>query len=77
MSLIYYNVSIYFFLIHSYDKEATMFESAMILALYLTFALISYKTFLELKVSKQVRAQAKIKKPLYDYKGRLLKNYFY
>jgi hypothetical protein len=30
----------------------------------------------KIKTSKQIKAQAKITKPIYDYKGQLLRQYF-
>ena len=54
-----------------------MFESYIIFAFSLTFGLMAYKIYLDLKIPKQKIAQAKIAKPIYDFKGRLLRNYFY
>jgi len=54
-----------------------MFESAVIFSLSFAFGLLSYKLYFELKTTKPIRAQAKLKKPLYDFKGRLLSKYFY
>ena len=54
-----------------------MFELAIICTFSLIFGLISYKIYFDLKISKQMRAHAKMAKPLYDFKGKLLRHYFY
>ena len=54
-----------------------MFELAIICTFSLIFGLISYKIYFDLKISKQMKAHAKMAKPLYDFKGKLLRHYFY
>ena len=54
-----------------------MLASAISFAFSLSLALILYKTYFDLKTSVQIKAQAKMAKPLYDYKGRLLRKNFY
>ena len=51
-------------------------ELVTIFSIYLAIGFLSYKAYIDLKTSKQVKAQAKITKPLYDYKGQLLRQYF-
>jgi hypothetical protein len=53
-----------------------MFESLIIFSIYLAIGFLSYKTYIDLKISKQIKAQAKMAKPLYDFKGQLLRQYF-
>ena len=50
-------------------------ELVIIFSIYLAIGFLSHKAYIDLKTSKQVKAQAKIK-PLYDYKGQLLRQYF-
>ena len=52
-------------------------ELVIIFSIYLAIGFISYKAFIDLKTSRQVKAQAKITKPLYDFKGQLLRQYFH
>jgi hypothetical protein len=54
-----------------------MFESAIVFAFSLVFGLILYKTYANQKLPKQMKAYPKMAKPIYDFKGRLLKHYFY
>ena len=54
-----------------------MFESAIVFAFSLVFGLTLYKTYTDLKSSKQMKAYSKMAKPIYDFKGRLLRHYFY
>jgi hypothetical protein len=54
-----------------------MFESVIIFSVYLAIGFLSYKVYAELNISKQIKAQAKMAKPLYDFKGKLLRQYFY
>ena len=53
-----------------------MVESIIIFFIYLAIGFLSYKAYIDLKTSKQIKSQAKITKPLYDYKGQLLRQYF-
>ena len=52
-------------------------EFVIIFSIYLAIGFLSYKAFIDLKTSRQVKAQAKITKPLYDFKGQLLRQYFH
>jgi hypothetical protein len=54
-----------------------MFESTIVFAFYLMFGLISYKIYADLKSSRKIKVFSKIAKPIYDFKGRLLRHYFY
>ena len=54
-----------------------MFESAIAFAFSLVFGLILYKTYANQKLPKQMKAYSKMAKPIYDFKGRLLRHYFY
>ena len=54
-----------------------MFELAITFAFSLTFGLISYKIYFDHKTSKQIRVHSKIAKPIYDFKGQILRNHFY
>ena len=49
--------------------EAIMLESFIIFSMCLAIGFLSYKAYIDLKTSKQIKAQAKITKPLYDFKG--------
>jgi hypothetical protein len=54
-----------------------MFESAIVFAFSLVFGLTLYKAYADLKSSKQMKTYSKMAKPIYDFKGRLLRHYFY
>jgi hypothetical protein len=54
-----------------------MFESTIVFAFSLVFGLTLYKAYADLKSSKKMKAYSKIAKPVYDFKGRLLRHYFY
>jgi hypothetical protein len=54
-----------------------MVESIIIFFIYLALGFLSYKAYTDLKTSKQIKAQAKITKPLYDFKGQLLRQDFH
>jgi hypothetical protein len=57
--------------------EELMIESVIIFFIYLAIGFLSYKAYIDLKTSKHIKAQAKITKPLYDFKGQLLRQYFH
>ena len=52
-------------------------ELVTIFSIYLAIGFLSYKAYIDLKTSKQIKSQAKITKPLYDFKGQLLRQYFH
>jgi|TARA_B100000470_G_C19716562_1_gene357970 hypothetical protein len=54
-----------------------MLESTIVFAFSLMFGLISYKVLADLKSSKKIKAYSKMAKPVYDFKGRILRHYFY
>jgi hypothetical protein len=54
-----------------------MIESFIIFSVYLALGFLLYKVYVDLNISKQIKAQAKMAKPLYDFKGQLLRQYFY
>jgi hypothetical protein len=54
-----------------------MLASIIIFTFSLSLTLILYKTYFDLKTSVKLKAQAKMAKPIYDYKGRLLSQHFY
>jgi hypothetical protein len=58
-------------------KEELMFELVIIFSIYLTIGFLSYKACVELKISKHIKVQEKMAKPLYDFKGQLLRQYFH
>ena len=49
--------------------EALMFESVIFFSMYSSIGFLSYKAYVVLKISKQIKAQAKMAKPLYDFKA--------
>ena len=44
-------------------------ELVIIFSIYLAIGFLSYKAYVVLKISKQIKAQAKMAKPLYDFKA--------
>jgi len=54
-----------------------MLESTIVFAFSLMFGLISSKVYADIKSSKKIKTYSKIAKPIYDFKGRILRHYFY
>ena len=54
-----------------------MLEATLVFYFSLMFGVALYKTYVDLESSKQIKAYSKMAKPIYDFKGRLLRHYFY
>ena len=54
-----------------------MLESTIVCAFSLMFGLILSKVYADIKSSKKIKTYSKIAKPIYDFKGRILRHYFY
>ena len=54
-----------------------MFEITLVFSFCLMFGVTLYKTYADLKSSKQIKAYSKMTKPIYDFNGRLLRHCFY
>ena len=54
-----------------------MLEATLVFYFSLMFGVTLYKTYADLKSSKQIKAYSNMTKPIYDFNGRLLRHYFY
>jgi hypothetical protein len=54
-----------------------MLEATLVFYFSLMFGVTLYKTYADLKLSKQIKAYTNMTKPIYDFNGRLLRYYFH